>query len=85
MRLLQEIKITLDIDEIFNLLRANNKSKNEKKPSINLLDEINEQIEESLELIKPTGIFDIFESEKINCCCHGPDGRKNSDRYGNSV
>ena len=65
MRLLQEIKITLDIDEIFNLLRANNKSKNEKKPSINLLDEINEQIEESLELIKPIGIFDIFESEKI--------------------
>ncbi|MGC9780042.1 MAG: hypothetical protein HZR80_12425 [Candidatus Heimdallarchaeota archaeon] len=67
MRILEEIEITLDDNEIFHLLRADNKSrKNSKKPSTDLLNEISEMKEASLDLIQPKGVYDCFESHKLN-------------------
>ncbi|HUU78400.1 MAG TPA: vitamin B12 dependent-methionine synthase activation domain-containing protein [candidate division Zixibacteria bacterium] len=62
MKLLDDFTIKFDTREIVKLLRRPNSS---KKPSENLLKEIEELYTEALSLINTKAIFDIFPSSKL--------------------
>ena len=64
MRILEEIEYTLDTQEIIQLLRNKNTSKN-KEPSSQLLLEIEQLKEATQKYIKPKAIYGIFSSENL--------------------
>ncbi len=63
MRILEDIKITLDDDEIIRLLRSKNSMK--KTPPKKMLDDISKMKEIALELIHPRGVFEFFDSNEL--------------------
>ncbi|MHA1955003.1 MAG: vitamin B12 dependent-methionine synthase activation domain-containing protein [Candidatus Heimdallarchaeaceae archaeon] len=63
MRILEDIKITLDDDEIIRLLRSKNSMK--KSPPKKLLDDINKMKEIAIELIHPRGVYEFFNSNEL--------------------
>ena len=62
MRVLDELQIELNNEEIIRYL--SNKSSS-KKVSPELHDEINEMKQLAIDLIKPKGVYDIFNSEEL--------------------
>ena len=69
MNILRLPEITLDIEEIVQLLRGSSeqdKPKDERKePPLQLLEKINQLMNESLPLIKPVAIYDVFDSKDL--------------------
>ena len=63
MRFLEDIKITLDDDEIIRLLRSKNSMK--KSPPKKILNDIIKMKEIALELIHPRGVFEFFDSKEL--------------------
>ncbi|MCG3222157.1 MAG: hypothetical protein H7641_12335 [Candidatus Heimdallarchaeota archaeon] len=63
MRFLEDIKITLNDDEIIRLLRSKNSMK--KSPPKEMIDEVNKMKEIALELIHPRGVFEFFDSKEL--------------------
>ena len=63
MRILEDIQITLDNDEIIRLLRSKNSMK--KTAPQSLLNEVNRLKETASKLIKPRAVFDFFNSEDL--------------------
>jgi hypothetical protein len=63
MRLLENIEIKLDNEEIIRLLRSK-KSMN-KKPTQKMVEDINHIKEKALEFIQPRGVYDMFDSEEL--------------------
>ena len=62
MRVLDELKIKLKNEEIIHYLSNKNSS---KKISPELYDEINEMKQLAVDVIKPKGVYDIFNSEEL--------------------
>ncbi|MCG3215810.1 MAG: hypothetical protein KAS63_03805 [Candidatus Heimdallarchaeota archaeon] len=62
MRVLEEISIELDDNEIIRML-GNKKSR--KKVSADLMNEIAEMKKLSLDTIKPKGVYDVLESKEL--------------------
>jgi len=62
MRVLDDFQIELKDDEIIRMLSNKNSS---KKVSPELYTEINEMKQLALDIIKPKGVYDIFESKKL--------------------
>lgn len=69
MRILEQIGISLDNQEILQLLRSKNsstqKGKASKEPSPQLLDDIESLKKEALELIETKAIYDVFSSKDL--------------------
>ncbi|NPD87526.1 MAG: hypothetical protein HGN29_02315 [Asgard group archaeon] len=63
MRFLEDIKITLEDDEIIRLLRSKNSMK--KSPPKKMLDDVKSMKEIALELIHPRGVFEFFDSKEL--------------------
>ncbi|MCE7739261.1 MAG: hypothetical protein KAU62_06420 [Candidatus Heimdallarchaeota archaeon] len=63
MRVLEDFQIKLDDNEILRLLQNKQSDKEMKKPSENVIKEIEEMKELALPLIKPRGIYKIYESK----------------------
>jgi hypothetical protein len=63
MRLLEDIQIVLNSDEIVRLLRSKNSMK--KTAPQSLLDEVERLGETALKMIKPKAVFDYFNSEDL--------------------
>ncbi len=63
MRILENIAITLDNEEIIRFLQSK-KSMN-KKPTQKMVDDINHMKEKALELIQPMGVYDLFDSKEL--------------------
>ena len=62
MRILDELQIELNNEEIIRFLSNKNSS---KKASPDLHEEINEMKQLALDIIKPKGVYDIFNSEEL--------------------
>jgi len=69
LRILEQIGISLDNQEILQLLRSKNsstqKGKASKEPSPQLLDDIESLKKEALELIETKAIYDVFSSKDL--------------------
>lgn len=69
MRILEQIGISLDNQEILQLLRSKNsssqKGKTSKEPSPELLEDIESLKKEALELIETKAIYDVFLSKDL--------------------
>lgn len=63
LRVLEDFQIKLDDNEILRLLQNKQSDKEMKKPSENVIKEIEEMKELALPLIKPRGIYKIYESK----------------------
>ncbi|MFW9851551.1 MAG: vitamin B12 dependent-methionine synthase activation domain-containing protein [Candidatus Thorarchaeota archaeon] len=63
MRLLENIEIRLDNEEIIRLLKSKKSMK--RKPTQKMVDDINDLKEYARQLIKPRGVYDIFDSEDL--------------------
>lgn len=66
MRLIKDIEIELDEEEILRLLSSKKGNRSKKKASSILTDNIREAMKSSLELIKPKAIYDIVDSSSLN-------------------
>lgn len=66
MRLINDIEIELDEEEILRLLSSKKGNRSKKKASSILTDNIREAMKSSLELIKPKAIYDIVDSSSLN-------------------
>jgi len=62
---LENFQIKLDDNEILRLLQNKQSDKDMKKPSEKMIKEIEEMKELAQPLIKPRGIFEIFESKNL--------------------
>jgi len=63
MRVLEEIQIILDNDEIIRMLRSKNSMKKTAPKSLH--DEVNRLKEVAIELIKPKAVYDLVNSEDL--------------------
>lgn len=63
MRLLENIEINLDNEEIIRLLKSKKSMK--KEPSQKMVDDINHMKKSAMELIKPRGVYDLFDSKDL--------------------
>ena len=66
MRLIKDIDIELDEEEILRLLSSKKGNRSKKKASSILIDNIRDTMKSSLELIKPKAIYDIVDSSSLN-------------------
>ena len=64
MRILENIAITLDNEEIIRLLKS--KKKMNKQPSKKMIKDINHLKEKAKELIHPRGVYDLFDSKELH-------------------
>ncbi len=64
MKILENIQIILDDEEIIRLLRSKNSMK--KAAPKKMLDDVVRMKEIALELIQPCGVFDFFDSKDLN-------------------
>lgn len=65
LRVLEDFQIELEGNEILRLLQNKPSGKEMKKPSENIIKEIEEMKELAQPLIKPRGIYKIFESNNL--------------------
>ena len=63
MRLLENIDICFDNEEIIRLLQSKKSMK--KKPTQKMVDDVNHLKEYALQLMQPRGVFDLFDSKDL--------------------
>jgi len=65
LRVLEDFQIELDDNEILRLLQNKQSDKEMKKPSENIIKEVEEMKELAQPLIKPRGIYKIYKSKNL--------------------